>query len=90
MANAKKCDRCDSLYEHYTEYNSAKESMNGVAFVCVNEAGKKYMSIDVCDLCPECLKSFKKWWDKDHIILSDEQVKEFEKDKETDEKKDWV
>lgn len=83
MAQCKKCDRCGKMYENYTKYSTNKKDMNGIAGVCCNECGTAYLTTKdmIFDLCDECLASFKNWWDEDRIVLSDECVEEFEREK---------
>lgn len=60
MAMAKKCDRCDKLYETYTD----NKGHNGIAFANIERNGQAnfFMSYD---LCPECLKIFDEFMAKE-------------------------
>lgn len=79
MAICKKCDRCHKTYDYYNEkYNKDEKNMNGISSVCISETGNNYFNCEIYDLCPECLKSFKNWWDENKIVLSDECIKDFE------------
>ncbi len=67
MAVAKKCDRCGELYEYYGRENvdDYKNKQNSVMICNIDESGDKYYNNGLKDLCPNCLRSFKTWWD-DH------------------------
>lgn len=85
MSICKKCDRCGKRYDKYNkEYSSNERNMNGIASVCVSTNGNNYMDCEIYDLCPNCLKSFKNWWNEINITLSDDCVKKFEEDCEDD------
>lgn len=81
MAICKKCDRCHKTYDYYNEkYNKDEKNMNGISSICISETGNNYFNCEIYDLCPECLKSFKNWWDEINITLSDECIKDFEEE----------
>lgn len=60
MANAKKCDLCGKLYEHY---NPDKRMTNTIFEVDMSLNGTDYILIKTHELCPECRDSFKLWLD---------------------------
>ncbi len=71
MSVAKKCDRCGELYEVYNSgYNSDKKNWNGVAEICVSKQGGNYIVSDIHDLCGNCLRSYKRWWDEHKRIAA--------------------
>lgn len=61
MADAKKCDRCG---KYYTPFDSTGSPLEALA---ASLAKLQSFSIEMvkpnCDLCPDCLKSFKRWFD---------------------------
>ena len=59
MAAAKKCDRCNKLYEGYNLANSAKK-FNGIQTLNIDLQGR-YRDHKVMDLCPDCSNSFMEW-----------------------------
>lgn len=59
MSNAKKCDRCARYYDKYNEKNDS-EKINALIPANVDTRGK-YWSHETIELCPECMKEFKKW-----------------------------
>ncbi len=64
MADAKKCDRCG---KYYTPSVSVKNPLE----VLAESLSRTYsFSVEmkkaigtVCDLCPDCMKSFERWFD---------------------------
>ena len=62
MAQAKKCDRCDTLYESYGR-DHGKASINGIVTASFDN-NSNYAPKDYIDLCPNCLRSFLKWKDE--------------------------
>lgn len=60
MADAKKCDRCVRLYEivEMTALESAIMSLD----IFATHKCKKELTV-LFDLCDDCQKSFKKWWE---------------------------
>lgn len=54
---AKKCDRCDKLYEHYDGSKEFKntERANAV-FLIDRDLDNKYWSRKSFDLCPNCMR----------------------------------
>ena len=59
MAAAKKCDRCNKLYEGYNLANSAKK-FNGIQTLNIDLQGR-YYAHKLMDLCPDCSNSFMEW-----------------------------
>ena len=59
MALAKKCDRCEKLYEHYPLTN--KNQYNSVERVMRTSDGNIYRKETSKDLCPDCMKKFNKF-----------------------------
>lgn len=60
MAAAKKCDRCGTLYVGYNTDNNSKKT-NGFMLLNIDD-NSRYYSHKVNDLCPDCMKSFRKWF----------------------------
>lgn len=60
MAQAKKCDRCGSLYNVYHDRFKGK-SVNGVVLVDYDAQGRNYYESHFYDLCPTCLNVLKGW-----------------------------
>lgn len=63
MADAKKCDRCGSLYE-IKETNFIEDMAESAKRLMIYDSFR-----DVCDkfesdfdVCPKCMQSFKTWW----------------------------
>lgn len=59
MSIAKKCDRCEKLYEAYNVKKSATDT-NGLMLLNIDE-NMRYFSNAAMDLCPDCMASFRKW-----------------------------
>ena len=59
MALAKKCDRCEKLYEHYPKGN--KVEYNGVQRISLADNGGTVTLGYKKDLCPECMAAFDKF-----------------------------
>ena len=57
MAQAKKCDRCGKLYEHYPINKQAAKYKwsNGIKLVKMDSSGYISAESDPRDLCPECM-----------------------------------
>lgn len=55
---AKKCDRCEKLYEVYHKQRKCR-IFNGVALVNVNNVAT--ILDPAIDLCPECMTEFISW-----------------------------
>ena len=68
MADAKKCDRCGKLYEE-TEGNNVfrdvfddfLDALNSMIGNIVGGSIREKLS-EFLFLCPDCRKSFEKWW----------------------------
>lgn len=62
MAFMRKCDRCAKAYD---SYNTACDRMqpNSVMFANLGD-DKKYWQNVLVDLCPECMKELKNWWNE--------------------------
>lgn len=62
MGKALKCDRCDKYYEYYN-HEESDDDPNG--FQLIERTGKdNFYSFTKFDLCPECLKDFISWINK--------------------------
>lgn len=79
MANAKKCDRCGSFYDQYSNVTSVMDvdtvrSMNGVSFININTENV-YTTKFTYDLCPSCLDSLIEFMNirKKYSNLTDEE-----------------
>lgn len=57
MALAKKCDRCEKLYEHYP-IGDIPGNWNGIKRVRVSPDGCILSETRHIDLCPECMDAF--------------------------------
>lgn len=55
--NAKKCDRCAKLYEDYRD----KENRGNAIRLGCREILNGFGGIELFDLCPTCMESFKNW-----------------------------
>ena len=66
MADAKKCDRCGGYYEERepNTLDGFADVLNSMIEYICNAPGKTNPDriAHSFDLCPECNKSFKKWW----------------------------
>lgn len=63
MAIAKKCDRCNKLYEPYVKVEKQDiNCVNGIKLASYDLQSIKYFSIRDYDLCKECMESFKEWF----------------------------
>ena len=61
MAIAKRCDRCEKLYE---EYNTKKSNTNINGIMTLNiDKHQKYFLSGPYDLCPDCSSEFMKWFE---------------------------
>ena len=62
MANAKKCDRCNKLYE---EYNTScnRKNLNGIQLIS-SDIHHRYYGYTCLDLCPGCMAEFQKWFEQ--------------------------
>lgn len=56
---AKKCDRCGTLYEIYNT-KSDRKKCNGLQLLNI-DGNQKYWSQGVYDLCPECMEGLMRW-----------------------------
>ena len=65
MANAKKCDRCEKLYEYYDHIECNDVQVNRVVIGPV-KSGVPY------DLCPECCFDFVRWLVDPELVPMDE------------------
>lgn len=65
MANARKCDVCGNLYEHYkgnslfSNHNGLNQS-NAITMIDRNTENK-YWNRKTYDLCPECMDKLEKF-----------------------------
>lgn len=59
MACAKKCDRCEKLYEQYNSKNDRKNP-NGIMVLNL-DSQRRYFAHNALDLCPDCMKGFQDW-----------------------------
>lgn len=58
MARATKCDRCGKFFEHYFG------DTNGVARLTYSvNKDRYYIQGDEYDLCPDCVKSWRDWFE---------------------------
>ena len=60
MANARQCDRCNSLYEKYNLMNDELKP-NAIIFTTLLDSSD-YFSRSCLDLCPNCMEEIKKWF----------------------------
>ena len=60
MANARQCDRCNSLYENYNMINDELKP-NAIIFTTLLDSSD-YFSRSCLDLCPNCMEEIKKWF----------------------------
>ena len=60
MSLAKKCDRCEKLYES-KDIDIRGAIVNGLSLVNRDEQNSRAVSRKYFDLCPECLLSFANW-----------------------------
>ena len=60
MANARQCDRCNSLYEKYNMINDELKP-NAIIFTTLLDSSD-YFSRSCLDLCPNCMEEIKKWF----------------------------
>ena len=63
MSQAKRCDRCNNLYEAYgyTDNINKKDELNSIITSSISDTGSSYKAIKYIDLCPNCKKSFETW-----------------------------
>ena len=59
-AIAMKCDRCGKFCEYYTEHITSKETNEANEFTLINMYDM-YSDRKAYDLCPECMRKFKKF-----------------------------
>ena len=60
MSLAKRCDRCEKLYEP-KDIDIRGAIVNGLSLVNRDEQNSRAVSRKYFDLCPECLLSFANW-----------------------------
>ena len=60
MSLAKRCDRCEKLYEP-KDIDIRGVIVNGLSLVNRDEQNSRAVSRKYFDLCPECLLSFATW-----------------------------
>lgn len=65
MSVCKKCDRCGTMYENYNYPNSGTTDYNGLIFTSFDDTSNRYASRGSNDLCPDCMKQFKKWFNNE-------------------------
>ena len=63
MGLAKRCDRCEKLYEP-KDIDIRGAIVNGLSLVNRDEQNSRAVSRKYFDLCPECLLSFANWLKK--------------------------
>ena len=62
MACAKKCDRCEKLYEEYN-FEDDEKNPNGIMVLNLDYQRHFYSHIAM-DLCPNCMKEFQDWMEE--------------------------
>lgn len=55
--DAKACDRCKKLYK---DYKDEENRGNSIRLGC-RDVVMGFIGIELFDLCPACMESFKKW-----------------------------
>ena len=60
MSLAKRCDRCEKLYEP-KDMDVCGAIVNGLSLINRDEQNSRAFSRKYFDLCPECLLSFANW-----------------------------
>ena len=60
MANAKKCDRCGTLYEPYGIIDRVRAEKNSI-MVIGNIYGEITSRDEFYDLCPDCMEELHEW-----------------------------
>lgn len=61
MADAKKCDRCGG---YYTPFVPSGNPLEMLAVSLSEVSGFRVEAVAPnCDLCPDCKKSFERWFD---------------------------
>lgn len=94
MALAKKCDRCNSLYDYYDKIERDKDGyrhgeilhMNAIQSIKLT-LRDEYVVRYSMDLCPTCMKQFINWFELPHvnnIHLDDYMSSEYEKTEDVD------
>ena len=61
MADAKKCDRCGKYYTPSILFESPLEML--AANLSKVSSFRVEAVVPNCDLCPDCTKSFERWFD---------------------------
>lgn len=79
MAYARKCDRCNKLYENYN-LTDDKLNPNAIIFTSLLDSGECFIR-RCLDLCPNCMEEIKKWFrekgrDINHKQIVEEQLKD--------------
>lgn len=64
MAQAKKCDRCGSLYAPHRR-NEGFYKINGVILADISNDGTHLTRGPSRDFCPECTDEFMRWLEDD-------------------------
>lgn len=76
MAKAFKCDRCGELYSDPDASIKIKDGGNFLSCICY---GNRTWLSDTKDLCPNCARDFKIWWEHSNLSAS-AQLKQIEKE----------
>lgn len=62
---AKKCDRCDKLYEHYDGGKKFKDNGRANGLLLIDrDLDNKYWGRESYDLCPDCMEKLMKFLDE--------------------------
>ena len=89
MALAKKCDRCNGLYDYYDKIERDKDgyrhgeilNMNAIQSIKLTLRDEYVVRYNM-DLCPTCMKQFINWFELPHvnnIHLDDYMTSDYEK-----------
>ena len=70
MGLAKKCDRCEKLYEP-KDINISGAIVNGIGLISRDAQNTNAISRRYFDLCPECLLSFANWLKNKPMTLNE-------------------
>ena len=71
MALAKKCDRCGKFYEHYP-IGDPPRTGNAVGRMRRGRDLSDKITLDVMDLCPDCMESFDRFMKGTDIVKKSE------------------
>lgn len=70
MGLAKRCDRCEKLYEP-KDIDIRGAIVNGIGLISRDAQNTNAISRRYFDLCPECLLSLANWLKNEHMILNE-------------------